>query len=284
MSRRTGPTERPPDCTINPYCDLAQGLVFAGLGGFAGGGKYHDSSLFGNHGTLTGYSTDPANANHPSRMWQYDNYLRRMVLGFNGTSDYVSLGTSKTIKPTGFASWSWWVNMSTSGGYMLGDLGGSGNRGFQVESVVNDIAIGIYVAPTATTLFGTSSTPATYLGAWHHFLAIFKPSIGLYLYSDDSLIYSNTSSPPDSLYQNSLSFNIGNRGVLGEYIVGAIGDFTIANADWSPYVAALADPSNVMLSDLVACPRRKSYATLQGTTIRWPWEQRRRHRMYVGDR
>ena len=48
---------RPPTFWIDRSHQLAQGLVFAGLGRFPGTTRYHDSSLYGNTGTLTDVGT-----------------------------------------------------------------------------------------------------------------------------------------------------------------------------------------------------------------------------------
>lgn len=42
---------RPNNFELNQQHPLARGLVFAGLGAYAGSGRYHDSSAYGKHGT-----------------------------------------------------------------------------------------------------------------------------------------------------------------------------------------------------------------------------------------
>jgi hypothetical protein len=66
--------ERPEHFRINPYCDTADGLVFAGLGGggCVGSTHYHDSSRYGNHGTLTNME--------PAADWVFDPTLGRFGL------------------------------------------------------------------------------------------------------------------------------------------------------------------------------------------------------------
>jgi hypothetical protein len=47
------PAIRPAQFRLNTSSPLAQGLVFAGLGQHAGSVRYHDSSLYGHHGSLS---------------------------------------------------------------------------------------------------------------------------------------------------------------------------------------------------------------------------------------
>jgi len=83
--------ERPMEFRINYDAPLAEGLVFAGLGGHGcvGSMVYPDSSLYGNHGTLT--NMDAATS------WIWIHKLKRWGLTFDGVDDYVQLSRSHTI-------------------------------------------------------------------------------------------------------------------------------------------------------------------------------------------
>jgi hypothetical protein len=73
--------ERPRAFRLNYESPLARGLVFAGLGAFAGGLSCNDSSIYRNHGTLT--NMDPATD------WVWSPILGRWALDFDGSNDYI---------------------------------------------------------------------------------------------------------------------------------------------------------------------------------------------------
>jgi len=83
--------ERPLEFRINHDAPLAEGLVFAGLGGrgCVGSMVYPDSSLYGNHGRLN--NMDAATS------WIWIHKLKRWGLMFDGVDDYVQLSRSHTI-------------------------------------------------------------------------------------------------------------------------------------------------------------------------------------------
>src|SRR4030066_177656 len=72
----------PPQFAINWGHQQAQGLVFAFLGQHPGSNLCFDSSLYGNHGTLT--SMDPPND------WVWGHH--GMALDFDGSDDFVLIG------------------------------------------------------------------------------------------------------------------------------------------------------------------------------------------------
>lgn len=80
--------ERPSEFTIDRGHPLAQDLVFAGLGRHTGSTYYHDSSLKGNHGSLT--NMDPVTG--------WVSAIGRRALKFDGSNDYVTCGEVKITK------------------------------------------------------------------------------------------------------------------------------------------------------------------------------------------
>jgi hypothetical protein len=106
-------TQRPEYFRLNPDSDLADGLVFAGLGRFPGSTDYDDAteSLFGggNRGTLT--SMDPATD------WVFDDELGRWCLYFGGSNQKrVNIpGSAKSQPWSGDCTISTWIYPHASG-------------------------------------------------------------------------------------------------------------------------------------------------------------------------
>jgi len=80
---------RPAFPRINILSPLAKGLVFAGLGGGAGSVGLVDASGYGNDGTLTGMD--------PATDWVWAPELGRWALDYDGSNDYVSIANMDTI-------------------------------------------------------------------------------------------------------------------------------------------------------------------------------------------
>jgi len=87
MSKYSSITERPPEFDLNLDCNFVRGLAFAGLGRFSKTLRFHDSSPYGNHGTLTNMAV-PATA---TSGWAWDNYLRRWTCRFDGSNEIRSV-------------------------------------------------------------------------------------------------------------------------------------------------------------------------------------------------
>ena len=104
MRKRQYPNSRPDDFDLNTNSVLAQGLVFAGLGRFVGSTHYHDSSLYKNNGTLTGYT---GAGNTPADKWQWDATLRRWMLGFKYPSGNMVV-TGKSLSGVA-GTWGFWI-------------------------------------------------------------------------------------------------------------------------------------------------------------------------------
>ena len=80
---------RPPIFTINQQSPLARGLAFAGLACGPGAGLFQDASLNRNDGTLA--NMDPATD------WVWAEELGRWALDYDGSNDYVSIANMDTI-------------------------------------------------------------------------------------------------------------------------------------------------------------------------------------------
>lgn len=255
--------QRPQNFRINRNAKLAKGLVFAMLGGGASTLTALDSSGYGNHGALT--SMDPPTD------WVWNTTLNRWVLDFDGSDDYVAVGSGLSLKTTGDCTWSGWIKTANTvvAKYAWGDMGVSGSRGLQFE-IDNALSGTIYVASSATALFGGAITFAN-AALWTHYANVFIAGVGLYFYENGSLKTSFTTSPPATQYRNALGFVLGNRGDLNAacYLSMQAADMLIHNRALAPVdIAALADPSNVSLSGLIVDPRRRLFSVAAGNRRR----------------
>lgn len=94
--------ERPLEFRINYEAPLADGLVFAGLGGHGcvGSMVYPDSSLYGNHGRLT--NMDAATD------WVWVPELSRFAVDFDGSNDYIPIGNiNNGASKLTISAWTW---------------------------------------------------------------------------------------------------------------------------------------------------------------------------------
>ena len=84
--------QRPPFPRINRNHSLANGLVFAGLGGGASTNLYADASEYHNDGVLRNMTA--------ATDWVWSNELQRWCLDFDGSNDYVT--TAAVTPDVGF--------------------------------------------------------------------------------------------------------------------------------------------------------------------------------------
>ena len=244
------PSQRYENFSLNQSSPLYRGLVFAGLGGGHGSTRYVDSARQ-YIGTLTNYS---GAGDTPAERWRFDPYLRRWAVGLDGSNDYVNLGTSKTLKPTGAFTICAWCRCDNSGygDYgVIGDLGSAGDRANWIEIVGG--AVGVQgatavISETGAAQFAVQVTGLTnFSGVWNHWAMIFVPSVGLYLYRNGKVLGSNTTSVPASAYQNTLPVVLGARGNFQYFLSGLIADPLIMLGDQSRFLPYLADPGNADL-------------------------------------
>ena len=241
---------RPENYRINSGHPLYNGMAFGNFGGNPRTLRYQDDSSGQNNGTLTGYSTDPTNANSPGNQWQWDNYLRRWVLGFDGSADYVSATLVPATSYTKVA----WVNLSANGNYpAVMCFGSSENEDLR------------FYGTTRVAQLNNVSGDAVTVGTWSHLAGVCIGTTG-------------------TLYQNGVSKGSGGVSVLGgslligkrsdgAFLPGNIADPLFYNRALSPSeIARLADPSNVMLSGLLLPPRRRLFAaSVTGVGYRSFW-------------
>lgn len=242
---------RPEFFTLNPHSPLFGNLVFAGLGSRSGSTHYHDAT--GNYpGTLTGYTTS---GDYPADKWQWDSYLRRNVLGFDGTDDYV--GVPIKFPSTAYTVSAWcWQPVGTTG----------------YRSVVEGTSYGGDMRYYGTLpMWEGNSNAYTTAGTWNH--CVWNTSLGMYLNG----VYNAAAKSPLA----STTTYIGKRFDNGNYWLGNLADILIFFRSISAEeIKQLADPSNYMLSvgeegtPLLLPPRRRFFAcAVSGET---PTTNRRR--------
>lgn len=276
MRRNRYPRTRPEDFRLNADCQLAQGLMFLGAGRFAQSTRFHDSSLYGNHGTLTNMAV-PAT---PTSGWTWDNYLGRWATHYDGTDDHAVLLTSAIASPP-FSIAAYFKATDLLAARTLLSFGKTND----VFCEINLQTTGILRALSSVAAgqsYATTTTAAA-AGISNHVVACFDAIDSRQIYLNGGASGTENTSRDTS---NLTSTYIGakKRTALSQYWFGQLSDMLIwARALSAAEIAALADPSNVMLSGLLLPPRRWlfSAAAAGGATIRWPWQQRR-HRRYAG--
>jgi hypothetical protein len=275
--RRFHFNERPDSFEIDPQHQYAQQLVFAGLGRFSGGLHYHDSSLYGNTGTLK--NMDPATD------WVRD--LGRWALDFNGSDDYVRVSSNVGIieYPFTFAAW-----------FNLHPLAGLGEIVSLVDASASDVYYTIKASVSAIVINArngangfVSATTVPTAGQWYHVVVSFLGNTVKRLYVNGVLENTLTTSVLFSTYTDTLLVGLLRLAAATEYFDGRLSDILVYNRALTPSeIAPLADPSNVMYSLGGSDPgllryRRRWWPVSSGsapaTTIRWPWQQRRQRRM-----
>lgn len=280
--------DRPEYFDVNTNSQPAQGLVFGGLGRFSGSTYYRDSSLYGNHGTLTNMGV-PATA---TSGWELDNFLGRRVLNFDGTNDYVTMGVVPAAAFTTNFTVSLWVYPTSIAQYdcflVNCDQAGHGYRLWTRDASAHKWYWEIYDGGTKNTV----SAEAITLNAWSHVSAVHD---GAYLRLFVNGVASGTPTSCGAVdytpagvpeYVHFMLCDMLNSvtGTRGRCPATKITDPLLHGRVLSTAeIQQLADPSNTMLSGLVLPPKRRIWAVVVGgtpaTTIRWPWQQRRHRRM-----
>jgi hypothetical protein len=224
-------SERPERFDLNSESSLFQGMMASYLGHQPWTKTAYDSSAFHNDGTLTNFSWP----NTSTSGWKCDSTLRRTGLQFLASgSNYVAiptvdLGTSYT--------YSCWTNLSDDSAVIWSGI--TNNYGQYLNG-------GRWTFQLSGNNKTTDNTPITNTGLHHWFMVRNVLSYSLYvdgIQLGSTLLYT-------SGFENVASnlYLIGKWYGGGVYPTGLISDPMFWRGDKTPFLPALADPSNVNLS------------------------------------
>jgi hypothetical protein len=150
------------------------------------------------------------------------------ALQFDGSNDYVALGTPAALQITGAMTLSAWVYIDTftTNGRIIAKQGGSSARCWSLNVESNGVAA-FQIASNSSTLVIVSSAISS--GQWVHLTGVYEPGSALRLYINGALAASNTTSIPSTQFNNSLAVNIGRRPDASNYFDGTIDDVRVYN-------------------------------------------------------
>lgn len=230
---------RPKVFTLNPESPFYRPAQFLGLGSAPYTTRYTDSSVHRNHGTLTGYV---GAGDTPSEKWAWDSYLRRFVLGADGTNDYVLGGLVNLVNDHTI---SYWINFNTisigatwaasvakghynsSGNYLqLWQTGGTNVRQYRNASYV-------------------SWNPALTASGWARF--DFVMSHGVATAYKDGVPLGVGQALASGNDVNTFAMCLGATTTPQYYLPAKMSDVLLFSGDQSWAIPYLADPSNVDL-------------------------------------
>lgn len=204
----------------------------------------YDASGNGNNGTITigasGTYTSAGNcqSSSSSHAW-YGGVAGKLnsSLAFDGTDDYVDLGNSSTLNPTGEMSITAWINLPVlpvSSGietWVVGrDEAGGRAYAFGVERYEPQAGVAgldLQINGNAT-IDSTLATRLNSANTWYHIAATGSPSAGWKIYLDGKEVGSAAWVAPNSVSTNT---NIGRRTYSGNngYFPGLIDDVRMYN-------------------------------------------------------
>jgi hypothetical protein len=249
--------QRPPFPRINRSHPLANGLVFAGLGGGASTLQYADASALGNHGTLT--SMDPPTD------WVWDTTLNRWVVWFNGTGARIALPVLSLGTNHSFSYWFYTPDyLSTVSGSVRRVVFGNTTNSTNY-CCYHTSAQSWYRAADAVDYL-CQHAAAVSAATMTHVAVVRNGSTNTLYFNGNSV---SVLSDADAAAQ--VMDHIGARGLSTDRMYGYIGDPSIWDRVLSlSEIQQLADPSNVMLSGMVLPPRRRVWAVAASATKKIP--------------
>ncbi len=238
-------TERPENFQVDLGSQLARGAVFLGLGQAHHTARYRDESAYGTHGVLT--TMDPLTD------WGWDTTLGRWVLDFDGASDHIPIPVTGLDSIT-IACWVKTANVSAHRPFV------TCTKNAPKWGLLFRIDGGTVIQwHVETSTAGEASCDAPHPGAnlWFHACGTHVPG-RQELYVDGALV--DTDNRAGNVAYAHPNLQIGREEDYARYMYGRLADVCIWDRALSlPEVAALADPSNVMLrcggSSLIAEPR-----------------------------
>jgi len=181
-----------------------------------------DSSGYGNHGEWNGTNIDDStSAPRPFR------FVNERSIQLNGTSDYISIGTSNLLDFQKYVTLAVWVKTSAVGTVRAAVTRMQDNlpfKGYEIGKYSNDQAYfhagGSYAANVLT------SGSAINDGAWHHIAGVYDGTTS-YIYVDGVL--ANSATRTNNLSRGTDNFDIGINYARAIYFNGSIDDVRVYN-------------------------------------------------------
>lgn len=257
--------QRPDIFTLNASHTLANGLVFAGLGAHAGSTRYHDSSAYGNTGTLTNME--------PATDWVWDRTLNRMVIDCDGTNDYVETShIAGTVSNVTVCAWVYF-NRDTNLETIIGARSGGINLRLRGDLAGDPLQMSFNGVSDAS----SDSNPVS-VGKWTHIAAKNDGVKTYFMINGMAFSNLNQSAFTATTYKTFVG-SLNDSGSRTASLSGRISDPLIfARFVSDPEIMMISDPSNVMLSGLILPPRRKWWPVVSGAapTFKAAWATKRR--------
>ncbi len=223
---------------------MARGLVFAGLaqGGLVGSTHYHDSSLYGNHGTLTQMD--------PGTDWVFDPTLGRWISRVNLTTKTI-VCPAIALQSVGTAA-CWFRGTNTPASFGKFWIIGSGE--LQLFRNDSDTSIAFSIGGSNRVF----TTIDLWDNEWHHVVAQWATNWRRLVIDGVPGTPSGTSYTFPATWSN---LYLGNQAAGDRTSGGELSDVAFFSRALSPAeIQQLADPSNVMLSGLILPPRRTLFS------------------------
>ena len=187
-------------------------------------GNLTDQSGNGNTGTATGTtSVDGVVGRGKGR-------------SFNGSSDYIELGTPASLQLTGaitVTAWVKWDAAATANDRVVSKYASTPDFGWELRIDDNPNGqLGFMVSGTGTDTFLAEQSAVFTKSQWIHIAGTYVPSTSVNIYRDGLLISTNTTSIPATQYnQSATPVRIGRKGdnTAGLFFFGLMDDVRIYN-------------------------------------------------------
>jgi hypothetical protein len=210
----------------------------------------YDKSGNGNDGSMNGSMTE-------------DDWIPGKfgsTLDFDGSNDFIDLGTSGTLYPSTNMTVSIWVNFSSNqDSYLVSKLYDGNNKYFDLSTntgtTYTTIEFRVYEQSGiyCSTTHSSGDTAEIPNNQWHHIVGVFDASDSISIYVDGVLSNTNTTSIPSGTCSNG---NVGNANV---YIADS-------EAFSGPVDGAIDD---VKIYDTVLTPAQIAYEYNRGKPLGW---------------
>lgn len=258
----------------HPY---RQGLRFLGAagGGCARSLKFHDSSPFGNHGTLT--NMDPVTD------WAWDPILNRFTLDFdNGTTQLVDTGRTLLLEQQ--CSWAFWIKAKLTSNNINWIMSQRTTYATMDWQILNTATHDLYLYCALTPVLDVDPKVTLGNNIWEHYL-ITKNGSTHRCYRNGEFVKEDVTAV--SLPAGTDTFVVGKALQSDAALYSA--DATLSDpAIWNRTLSdgeaqQLGDRSNVMLSGLLLPPQRRLWKVGGGAAAKyWLWARQQQSQVIGG--